>query len=94
MRFNYPNKKQFPSLNFLKNINSYDSLYEVVLVSANDRLVKHFLEKKINYSKIYLYTKKLLNNPYFKGIINKKISSLKEINKLVNKVNVYIDNYI
>ena len=94
LRFNYPNKKQFPSLNFLKNINSYDSLYEVVLVSANDRLVKHFLEKKINYSKIYLYTKKLLNNPYFKGIINKKISSLKEINKLVNKVNVYIDNYI
>ena len=30
----------------------------------------------------------------FKGIINKKISSLKEIYKLVNKVNIEVDKII
>ena len=94
LNFKYPSSNQFPSLKFLKRVKFTDRCYEIILVAANDRLVKHYLDKKINYSKIYFYTNKLLNNPYFKGIINKKISSLKEIYKLVNKVNIAVDKII
>ena len=94
LNFKYPSSNQFPSLKFLKRVKFTDRCYEIILVAANDRLVKYYLDKKINYSKIYFYTNKLLNNPYFKGIINKKISSLKEIYKLVNKVNIAVDKII
>ena len=94
LNFKYPSSNQFPSLKFLKRVKFTDRCYEIILVAANDRLVKYYLDKKINYSKIYFYTNKLLNNPYFKGIINKKISSLKEIYKLVNKVNIEVDKII
>ena len=94
LNFKYPSSNQFPSLKFLKRVKFTDRCYEIILVAANDRLVKYYLDKKINYSKIYFFTNKLLNNPYFKGIINKKISSLKEIYKLVNKVNIAVDKII
>tara|TARA_Y100000591_G_scaffold274777_1_gene251208 strand:- start:428 stop:1591 length:1164 start_codon:yes stop_codon:yes gene_type:complete len=94
LNFKYPSSNQYPSLKFLKRVKFSDRCYEIILVAANDRLVKYYLDKKINYSKIYFYTNKLLNNPYFKGIINKKISSLKEIYKLVNKVNIAVDKII
>ena len=47
------NNSQFPSINFLKRIPNNISLFETVLVSANDSLVELFLNKKISYSEIY-----------------------------------------
>jgi len=39
-------KKRFPAIKFIKNIPNKDSLYESVIVSANDELVNLFLKKK------------------------------------------------
>ena len=69
------NPKQFKSVNILKNFKEVqNSLYETVLVSANDELVNLFLEKKISFSDI---SKKLIM------IINlKEFTKLKSIKPL------------
>ena len=43
------NSLKFPAVKFLKMIPNNISLFETVLVSANDCLVDLFLEKKIKY---------------------------------------------
>ena len=58
LKFQKVKNKQFPSvklLKFFKNVNN--SLYETVLVSANDELVDLFLLNKISFLDI---TKKLI----------------------------------
>ena len=41
----------YPAIRFIKNIPNKDSLYESVIVSANDELVNLFLKKKLNLMK-------------------------------------------
>ena len=69
------NSKQFTAVNILKNFKHVqNSLYETVLVSANDELVNLFLKKKISFSDI---SKKLIM------IINlKEFTKLKSIKPL------------
>ncbi len=67
-------------LNFFKNIDN--SLYETVLVSANDELVDLFLQKKISFLNI---TKKLImimNLKEFKKMKQRKPKNFDEIYKL------------
>jgi len=73
--FKKVNPKQFTSVNILKNFKQVqNSLYETVLVSANDELVNLFLKKKISFSDI---SKKLIM------IINlKEFTKLKSIKPL------------
>ena len=52
------NPKKFPVVNIINKLPNRDSLYESVLVSTNDELVKLFLSKKISYSQMLL---RLLN---------------------------------
>ena len=42
------------------------SLYETVLVSANDQLVELFLQNKINFQNITIFLKKILKMKNFK----------------------------
>ncbi len=60
-------KKKFPLVNILKLLPAKNTLFETVLVAANDELVKLYLDKKIKYLQI----QKMLT----------KIISLKEFNK-------------
>ena len=73
--FKKVNPKQFIVVNILKNFKQVqNSLYETVLVSANDELVNLFLKKKISFSDI---SKKLIM------IINlKEFTKLKSIKPL------------
>ena len=50
------NKKKFPLIKILNKISNKGSLFETVLISANDELVNLFLKKGsviLNYKKIY-----------------------------------------
>ena len=82
-KFNKVNSNHFNSINILKlfkNIKS--SLYETVLVSANDELVNQFLKKKISFLDI---TKKLImimNLKEFKKMKHRSPKNFKEISKL------------
>ena len=50
LEFENINKNKYPSVKILKNLPEKNSLFETILVSANDEFVKLFLEKK---NKIY-----------------------------------------
>jgi len=53
LNFIQVSNSKFPSVNFLKKIPNNISLFETVLVSANDSLVESFLNKQITYPDIY-----------------------------------------
>ncbi|WP_440652503.1 1-deoxy-D-xylulose-5-phosphate reductoisomerase [Candidatus Pelagibacter sp. HIMB1542] len=50
--FSIVNKKQFPSIKILNLLPKKISLFETVLVSANDELVRMYLNNEINYNDI------------------------------------------
>ena len=74
LNFSLVDKHKFPAVEILKYIPNKISLFETVLVSANDELVRLYLNKKIKYKDII----KLL-------IKIKKIKEFKKLNKIKPK---------
>ena len=52
LKFNVPDERRFPMIKLLKLLPVKNSLYETVIVSANDCLVELFLKEKIGFSSI------------------------------------------
>ncbi len=52
LKFNIPDERRFPMIKLLKLLPVKSSLYETVIVSANDCLVELFLKEKIGFSSI------------------------------------------
>ena len=80
------NKKKFPIVNVLNKLPNNDSLFETVIVSANDQLVELFLKKKIKYTEISNRLLEFINKAEFKKmkkIYPKKISDIIELNNYV-----------
>ena len=77
---------RFPSVNILKLVPNKISLFETVIVSANDELVDMFLNKKINFNKIYLILHKIIN---LKEFIKYKKKYPKNVNEITN-LNSYV----
>ena len=73
---------KFPSVNLLKKIPDKISLFETVLVSANDYLVESFLNKKISYPEIYRILNIITNRKEFIKLKEIKPFSLDQIQKL------------
>ena len=70
----------------LKYLPLKNSLYETVIVSANDTLVELFLKKKIKFIEIQKILFKLLKSKEFlkyKKIYPKKTNDIIELNKYV-----------
>ena len=84
------NKKRYPVINLLKDINNKSSLFETVLVSINDELVNLFLEKKIQFIDISKNIIKLSKLKVFNKYKNVKPSNFKEIAKLNNFVKLKV----
>ena len=86
LNLNRVNKKKFPLVNILKNLPDKSSLFETILVSANDEYVKQFLDNKIKFTDIYKNIFKLIKKKEF----NKYRSiSPKNINDII-KLNDYV----
>tara|TARA_B110000027_G_C16113245_1_gene298852 strand:- start:742 stop:1920 length:1179 start_codon:yes stop_codon:yes gene_type:complete len=75
-------KSQFPTIKLLKKIPTNISLFETVLVSANDTLVELFLNKKIKYLEIYKILNIVTNQKEFTKLKRIKPSSLDQISNL------------
>ena len=84
-------KTRFPVVKILKNINDKDSLFETIIVSANDKLVNLFLCGKINFTDISYNLLKICNMPQFTKFKSKKPKNIDEINKLSHYVSLKID---
>ena len=91
LNFIQVNNNKFPSINLLKKIPSNISLFETVLVSANDSLVDLFLNKKITYLDIYRILNIITNQKEFVKMKLIKPSSLGQINKLSEYVALKIN---
>ena len=82
LSFTQVSNSKFPSINFLKKIPKDISLFETVLVSANDSLVELFLDRKISYLDIYKFLNIITSQKEFTKLKLIKPSSLGQISKL------------
>ena len=80
------NLKRFPVVKFLKKLPKGNSLFETIIVSANDTLVQLFLEKKIKFLDISRILKKIIYLKEFKKY--KRIKPL-NFNKIL-ELNRYV----
>ena len=80
------NLKKFPSIKILKMIPNKISLYETVLVSANDQLVDLFLKKKITFNNITRSLNKILRMKIFLKYKKRFPKNYNEIIKLSDYV--------
>ena len=86
-KFNKVNSNHFNSINILKLFkNVKSSLYETVLVSANDELVNQFLKKNISFLDI---TKKLIMIMNLKEFKKMRLRNPKNFNE-ISKLNKYV----
>jgi len=78
--------KKFPVINLLKDMSKELSLFETVIVSANDELVDLFLKDKIKFTDI---SKNLIKIIKFKEFLRYKKIKPKNIDQIV-KLNNYV----
>ena len=81
LNFTKVNSSRFPSIKILRMIPNKISLYETIMVSANDQLVSLFLDGKINFSDIARLLKKIMKMNIF---MKYKKRTPKNFNELIN----------
>ena len=91
LNFSHVDKKRFPITQVLKNLPNHDSLYETILVAANDKLVQMFLDKKIKFSEISQFLLRFIVSKEFNKYKSIKPSNIKEIEKLRDYVSLKIE---
>ncbi|MDB9826075.1 1-deoxy-D-xylulose-5-phosphate reductoisomerase [Candidatus Pelagibacter sp.] len=87
LNFNKVDLKKFPIVKIIKSLPNSDSLYETVIVSANDCLVKNFLNKKITFldiSKILINFIKKKEFQKYKSIKPRNIDQIRSLNDYVS----------
>ena len=90
LNFSKAKNFNFPLLSIIKLLPKNDSLFETVLVSANDYLVNLFLNKKIQYTditKMLIKIAKMKKFDSLKNISPRNLSDIFEVNKItINKI--------
>ena len=87
MDFQKIDLKRFPIVKLIKLLPIKDSLFETVIVSANDCLVKNFLNKKIKFLDISKLLFRIINSKEFQKYKTKaplNIEEIKSLNKYVS----------
>ena len=84
--------KKFPVVKILNQLPKHHSLFETVIVSANDNLVNMFLNKKIKFldiSKVLLRVAKSKEYSKYKRIIPKNVEDIVKLSNYVSlKINL------
>ena len=88
--FNSINTKKYPLINLLNYLPKSHSLFETVIVSANDTLANLFLDKKIKFQDIEKNLFKIVKMKEFIKFKNIKPNKIEEILKLNNYVRLKI----
>ena len=84
-------KIRFPVIKILNNLSNEDSLFETIIVSANDKLVKLFLNNKIKFTDISNTLIKICSIPEFNKFKSLKPRNIEEIHNLNDYVSLKID---
>jgi len=77
---------RFPSVKLLNKINNNNSLFETVLISANDELVDLYINNKINFLEINEFLLKIIKNKKYSKLNTKKPKKISDIIKLSEEV--------
>jgi len=84
-------KIRFPIIKILNSMSNKDSLFETIIVSANDKLVKLFLNNKIQFTDISNILLKICSIAEFKKFKSIKPRNIEEIRNLSDYVSLKID---
>ena len=79
LNFHEVDKLKFPSIKLLKKISKKNTLYDTVIITANEELVKLFLLNKISLRQIVKSLTKIINLKECKKYFTKKPTSLSKI---------------
>ena len=79
-------------LKILKKIPSKISLFETVLITANDELVEYFLNGQISYLEIQQNLFKIINFKEFKKYFYKKPQNIDQITKVIKEARLKTRN--
>ena len=82
LNFYEVDKLKFPSIKILKKISKENTLYDTVITTANEELVKLFLQHKISLRQIVENLKKIVSLKEYKKYFSKKPTSLNKIQKV------------
>ena len=85
-------KIKFPVMKIIKKMNENDTLFETIIVSANDKLVNLFLNNKINFIDISKTLLKVCSLSEFSKFKLIKPKNIDEINNLADYVSLKIDS--
>ena len=85
--------KKFPAIKILKTLPYNHSLYETVIVAANDKLVHMFLNDKIKFSDISKFLLKIINTKEFKKYKRITPRNIAQIEQLSNYVSLKINSF-
>ncbi len=80
------NYSRYPLVKLLNKITNKNSLFETVLISANEELVNLYLKKKIKFLDIYKNLMKIIRLKKYSKLIHKKPNHLIEIHNLSKEV--------
>ena len=82
---------RFPVVKILNNLDKEDSLFETIIVTANDKLVKLFLDNKIKFTDISNTLLRICNIAEFNKFKSIKPKNIEEIHDLSDYVSLKID---
>ncbi len=91
LNFSPVDHKKFPLVNIVSKLSNNDSLFDTVIVAANDELVNLFLNKKINFTDISKKLIKIINLNEFSKFKKKKPTNIKIIENLNKHVRLKIN---
>ena len=91
LNFKELDKKKFPVAKILNYLPQKDSLFETVIVSANDMLVRKFLNREISFLDISKLMLKIINNKEFLKFKKIPINNIDQITHLSHYVSLKIN---
>ena len=86
LNFSKPDTKRFKALKLIKILPRKISLFETILITANDEVVKLFLKNKISFQKIVPTIHEIIKSKEFKKfkkITPKNLDNITELSKFV-----------
>ena len=92
LNFKKVNLSRYPSIKILNKINNNNTLFETVLISANDELVDLYIKNKISFLDINKILMKILKFKKYSNLINKKPKKISDIINLSKEVRLKTEN--
>ena len=94
LNFEYVKTNKFPIISLLRKLPNKHSLFETLIISINDTIVKNFLLKKIQFNDISKLFLKLINRKEFAKYKKAYPSNIDQIIMLNNKISQHVSKII